>query len=225
MGVEVHQRNLHLSRCWPCSRTRWWCVMTFKSYQVKTLPDLPLSEPQPGPTWPQEVGAQLKLSAEEYEVYMDARFGADQRQFRSDRACPCILHSYGSVLAVCPCGCRPHPFSRRRLERDGIRGFFVQSSVDQDYRDLATKEAALLLTVPSDIKFKAETGVGFARPVRSACPSPVDPITSSSSTWSTRRTRTTSVCMADGCTTVFPFSCRVPQDGPLHEGGTLGQRP
>lgn len=51
---------------------------------------------------------------------MDARFGTDQRQLRSDRACPCILHSYGSVLAACPCGCRSRPFSPRRLERDGI---------------------------------------------------------------------------------------------------------
>lgn len=161
MGMEVHQRILHLDRCWPCSRTRWWCVMTFKGYQVKTLPDLPSSEPQPvvgdilsvWPAWPQEIEAQLKPGAEEYEVYMDARFGTDQRQLRSDRACPCILHSYGSVLAACPCGCRSHPFSPRRLECDGIRGFFVQSSVDQDYRYLATKEAALLLTVPPGINF------------------------------------------------------------------------
>ena len=164
MGMSLQQRILHLSRCWPCSRTRWWCIITYMPLQVDAFPDLPATEPAPvvgdllktWPIWPQDIETQVKLTEEEFQVYNDPRFGSDQRHLRADCTCPCILHSYGSVLEVCPCGCRLHPLSGFRLERDGVRGFYVQSEVDQAWRYLTTYEAALLLTVPASVWFPAQ---------------------------------------------------------------------
>ena len=170
MNMTVNQRVLHLTNCWPCSRTRWWSLITFRPYQLGGIPDLPRSEPMPvlgdllseWPCWSAEIEAQVYLTAEEYRLYMDPHFGADLRQLRADRACPCILHSYGSILEACPCGCRAYPLSPRRLERDGARGFFVQSSLNQQMRYLTAHEAAMLLTVPANIIYATEKlGLSF----------------------------------------------------------------
>ena len=164
MNMTVNQRVLHLNNCWPCSRTRWWSLITFRPYQFGGIPDLPRTEPLPvvgdllseWPCWPEKIEAQVRLTADEYRLYMDPHFGTDLRQLRSDRACPCILHSYGSILEACPCGCRSHPLSPHRLERDGARGFFVQSSQNLEMRYLTAHEAAMMVTVPSNIAYATE---------------------------------------------------------------------
>ena len=164
MNMTLQQRVLHLANCWPCSRTRWWCIITFREYQIEVFPDLPRTEPPPvvgdllseWPSWPPEIEAQVRLTAQEYQLYMNPMFGKDQRHLRLDKASPCLLHSYGSILEACPCGCRSYPLSLNRLERDGARGFFVQSSVDQRMRYLTAQEAALLLTLPAGIKYATE---------------------------------------------------------------------
>lgn len=181
MGMEVHQRVLHLSRSWPSSRTRWWCILTFRELQIAQIPDMPNHSSlstvgdllSVWPAWQMDIERQVQLTEEEYKVYMDPRFGSDQRFLRSDKACPCILHSYGSVLEACPCGCRSHPLAFHRLERDGVRGFFVQSSADQRLRYLTTKEAALLLTVPATIDFANEK-LGLA--LLGQCAAPVQAV-------------------------------------------------
>ena len=45
MGMSLQQRILHLSRCWPCSRTCWWCIITYMRSQVDAFPDMPATEP------------------------------------------------------------------------------------------------------------------------------------------------------------------------------------
>ena len=164
MNMTLQQRVLHLSNCWPCSRTRWWCLITLREYQIEVLPDLPRTEPPPvvgdllseWPIWPSEIEEQVRLTAQEYQLYMNPIFGTDQRHLRMDKASPCILHSYGSILEACPCGCRSYPLSPHRLERDGARGFFVQSSADQQMRYLTAQEAAFLLTMPTGTKYASE---------------------------------------------------------------------
>ena len=164
MNMTLQQRVLHLSNCWPCSRTRWWCLIALREYQIEAFPDLPRTEPLPvvgdlfaeWPVWPPETEAQVRLTPQEYQLYMNPIFGTDQRHLRLDKASPCILHSYGSLLEACPGGCRSHPLSPHRLERDGARGFFVQSSADQQMRYLTAQEAGLLLTLPAGIKYATE---------------------------------------------------------------------
>lgn len=47
MGMDVHQRILHLNLAWPNMRTRWWCIMTFKDFQIEHFPDMPCSGKAP----------------------------------------------------------------------------------------------------------------------------------------------------------------------------------
>ena len=100
MNMTLQQRVLHLSNCWPCSRTRWWCLITLREYQIEVLPDLPRTEPPPPvvgdllsewPIWPSEIEEQVRLTAQEYQLYMNPIFGTDQRHLRMDKASPCIL--------------------------------------------------------------------------------------------------------------------------------------
>ena len=164
MGMDLHQRVLHLHHSWPSFRTRWWCIMTFQRYQIDQFPDLPRVEPLPvvgdllttWPSWGDSIESQVLLTADELRIFGDARYGTDQRWLRADKPCPCLLHSYGSVLDKCPCGCRAHPLASYRLVRDGVRGFYVLSAETSQARYLTTKEAALFLTVPATIEFDSE---------------------------------------------------------------------
>eukprot|EP00435_Cladocopium_sp_Y103_P064566 s191_g26.t1 len=181
MGYDLQQRVLHLTNLWPSMRTRWWCMMTFRQYNMYTFPDLPctgqgLKVGDLLPVWPAwnvEMESQVKLIAREIEVYEDIRMGSDQRHLRQDRAAPCILHSYGSVLDPCPCGCRSFPLSATRLARDGVRGFYVESQHDHLPRYLTTPEACLLLTVPPLTSFDSQK-IGLA--LLGQCAAPVQGI-------------------------------------------------
>ena len=55
---------------------------------------------------------------------------------------PTLLHSLGSLLDPCPCGCRPWGLSLQRLHSRGISGLIVQTT--HGWRHIHPAEAALL---------------------------------------------------------------------------------
>ena len=132
LGLDLIQRVLNLHVTWPCRRTREWCVVIPNKYQIAELNAMP-SLPQLNavqalfphwPLWPQDIDDELTLNQEELAVFGDNVFGDDVGHLRRNEPAPCLLHSYGSVLQACPCGCRG-PFSKLRLLRDGVRGYYV----------------------------------------------------------------------------------------------------
>lgn len=102
---------------------------------------------------------QVRLSQEEFDVFQDRNM--EQTNGYSGwtshaRASFTHMISYGSVLDSCPCGCRKFPPSPHRLIRDGVRGFYVVSAFDSQFRHLTTQEAALFLTISASIHFENE---------------------------------------------------------------------
>eukprot|EP00435_Cladocopium_sp_Y103_P032649 s829_g8.t1 len=159
LGMELHQRVLHLNAVWPSRRSRWWAMLVPVTYQLSDISNMPSVTPSPQvqhvfarwPLWPDDEEKELELSDEEYTMFQDKMYGDDVRHLRMDMPAPCLLHSYGSVLQECPCGCRGK-FSWNRLQRDGIRGFFVIGKSGRA-RYLHVAEAAYLCTISPGMHF------------------------------------------------------------------------
>ena len=159
LNMEIKQRLLHLHALWPCRRSRWWALMVPIKYQLFDIGNLPSCDPSPDmhyifarwPLWGEEVEAELQLDEEELMLFRNKDYGRDERHLRIDCPAPCILHSYGSVLRDCPCGCR-RKFTLGRLQRDGIRGYYVIGCNGKE-RYLHVSEAAYLCTLPPSMVF------------------------------------------------------------------------
>ena len=169
LGMDLSQTILNLDRTWPCRRTRWWALVKPTEYKLHHIPDLP-EDPllkvvgQLLPLWPRWDGSveeDLHLTEYELEIMRDKRFGSDHRQIARDDVVPCFLHSYSTSLRSCPCGCRSSGFSAYRLERDGVRGFYVVSMVTGQQRWLHPREAALLCGLDPQMALPADLRAGL----------------------------------------------------------------
>ena len=177
MGMFIYQRILNLSKFWPNSRTRWWCLLVIRPIQIPHIPDLPNNEEMRHvehlfklwPIWNEEVERELALREDELALYHDPAMGDDQRHLCQNKPCPCFLHSYGNLLDKCPCGCRQGPMSWQRLQQGGARGFYVISQSTGKPRYLAAAEACALATIPSGLEFESQR-LGLAFVGQSAAP-------------------------------------------------------
>ena len=177
MNKNLVQGKLNLHRTWPCRRSRWWCMVIPMNYNIASLPDLP---EDPGlqrvdqlitewPAWTQNEETQLKVTEEELRIFLDPTFGHDQRLLCTSLPCPCLLHSYGSVLSDCPCGCR-RAFHPDRLRHGGVRGFYAASSQVDGFRYLHPKEAAILCSIPPSMILPQELKLGLCQIGQCAAP-------------------------------------------------------
>ena len=161
MGMQFDQVILKLDKAWPCRRTRWWMMMIPKEYQIPKLMDLPLDPNMQRldnllPVWPRWSDHDediLRLTSEELQMLHNPQYGNDVRVLQNDKHVPCILHSYANGLTSCPCGCRSAGFAQQRLDRDGLRGFYVHSQRDGHPRWLHPAEASLLCGVDPLLHF------------------------------------------------------------------------
>ena len=159
-GWVMRDVCLELGQQWPINRRRWYCVTSDPHNVPDSLPGwgidpcrqtigdvLPsfLSMTHPGMD-------ELLLSELETECYSDPRLGHDKRQLTLDDKCNTILHSYGSPLQSCPCGCRQSGFAIASLVTKGLRGCFVIYPGDSRPRDLHADELRLLFALPPGMK-------------------------------------------------------------------------
>ena len=159
LGLRLLTKVLSLEHTWPCRRTRWWAVLI--------PPQMMLTQLQPMPSfgydsvdkiipvwgrWAQSDEAQLELGGLELQLLHDPSMGHDQRVLQTSGCCATFLHSYGSALAPCPCGCRSAGLSPQRLARGGLRGVYVHSCASNLPRWLHPREVALLQTLPPDLR-------------------------------------------------------------------------
>jgi len=178
MGWDITQQVLNLHYTWPSRRTRWWAILVPRPYKVVSVPDMPcLEELQKiaaifpsWPLWSVEEEGLLRLTTKEVDLYDDPDFGQDTRHLVVNAPCPCILHSYGTVLQGCPCGCRTTQFSETRLRQGGIRGFYVLSSMDKAKRFLHPKEAAALVGISPFLNYVGQGRSGLCMVGQSASP-------------------------------------------------------
>ena len=161
MGMQHKTKVLHLQRCWASRRTRWWVVIFPASWgSCPDLSDLPLFPqwqavrdvlPQ-WPIWEDADVAQLKWTDEECQVYRDPQYGSVNRRLEVTKAAPTLLHSAGSHLTACACGCRAFPFRLERLQSGGIHLIEIHDETAGCSRHLHPQEAGLLQGV--SVKYK-----------------------------------------------------------------------
>ena len=169
MGMHFAQRVLHLHDTWPCRRSRWWMIMIPTRYELHGLLALPADSGLchfghlfvTMPQWTLQETKELEVTEEEMVMFQDERYGIDDRLLHANKPVPCILHSYGSALTKCPCGCRKGGFLQSRLLADGLRGFFVIDSTTQKYRYLHVREAALLCGIDPQFNFGSSARNGL----------------------------------------------------------------
>ena len=135
----VHQRILQLHTVWPCRRTRWFALIFPRAFGLDCLCDLPVLSPPPvlgdlfpyapWPVWSQEDESQLKWTELEMQAFRNPDFGSCDRTLDMQAPCPTALHSWGSVLYKCPCGCRDQGISVTSLLRKGLRGVEICSGL------------------------------------------------------------------------------------------------
>lgn len=155
MNWAIHDITLALSHQWPCRRHRWW-VLCPTAWDSASLQKWPYDDqfqavntilPNWG-LWPSDQEAELQLTVQEYVMYSNPNHGRDKRILALDDMAPTFLHSYGSALGTCPCGCRQTPFSCKTLLDKGLRGCFVESRLHGQPRYLHPLELFALHGIP-----------------------------------------------------------------------------
>ena len=153
-GFHCSQVVLPLHLIWTARRTRWWALLT--SQRIGQVQVLPWKAHGP---WhavedimdclnvtPTEA-SQLMLSDYEVACFQELKPLSDY-MLRRNQPLPTALHSWGSPLSCCPCGCRG-PFSWERLRKGGICSVVVPFEGDimqgkEGLRYLSAAEVSLL---------------------------------------------------------------------------------
>ena len=158
-GCDIFQKVLHLHSCWPARRSRWIALIVPSSLGFSGFEDLPVLQPMPvlgelfpydpWPVWPQKDEQQLQWTPIELQAYRCPDFGPVNRKLNLQEPCPTALHSWGSVLYACPCGCRDQGISPSSLQRQGLRGVEVTSGLwPHAPRHVHPKELQLIMGFP-----------------------------------------------------------------------------
>ena len=153
---QLHQVVLDLADRWISRRMRWWAVLLPADMASFALPAWTVLQPTllvgdlipSWPVWPTAEEKALLWSEREREAYNDLTLGTEPRLLSFDMKCPTALHSWGSPLDPCPCGCRLQSFSWPRLQQFGLRGIGIHSELLGEVRYLHPLELCFLNTVP-----------------------------------------------------------------------------
>ena len=161
LGMRVQTTVLDLKDQWISRRKRWWAIALPQGQSNLQLLPWPVSDRhktvgeviQAWPIWDEEEELELQLTQEERDKFEDPRYGPDSRRLDMTQPAPTALHSYGSALGACPCGCRSQGLSEVRLLRDGLRGFAIVSARLGSLRHIHPQELAFLNGVHAAFAF------------------------------------------------------------------------
>ncbi len=126
-GMVLQQCILELHECWPSKRTRWWGTVSAPCMGVSQTPQLPKTafEPTLRHLFPRlkqlDAEEQEALILDLYELrnFHECPKGIDQNTIQWDKPLPTAVHSWGSQLKQCACGCRTKGFSGERFSLQG----------------------------------------------------------------------------------------------------------
>ena len=136
-GFAFHSTELELGSIWVSRRRRWWaCLVPLDSPPFPLRP-YPSRDPllvvadvvAEWPCWAAAEEQELAWTEAEARLMSDPRYGNDLRVINCQAQAPTALHSWGSALRPCPCGCRAGGFSDTRLKAGGLRGVGVPSGL------------------------------------------------------------------------------------------------
>ena len=156
-GMIMVQQVLHLQHVWPCRRSWWFAVLYPQEYGMVTIREMPkvnseltISHVIPTiPRWADFEEEELRWDEKESQMYTDPSLTQGDRDWMQQRQLPTALHSWGSALRACPCGCRANGFSLQRLQKQGLRGLKVQSAHPEAFsRHPHPCEVGILMGIP-----------------------------------------------------------------------------
>ena len=135
-GFHVREVVLDLQDAWPSKRSRWWVVLTSALLgPVELLTHdlcrdvVRVSQVIPELChWHVEDEKRLSLNPSEQVAFQVDGDGCSPHLLNFQGVCACALHSWGSQLDACPCGCRDRPFSSQRLLERGLFGVVTRSA-------------------------------------------------------------------------------------------------
>ena len=77
-------------------------------------------------SWTVSVLAMKNLMLDLYELNKFEKAGFDRNEIKWNGQMATALHSCGSQLGPCPCGCRLHAFTEESLTKGGLHGLLVR---------------------------------------------------------------------------------------------------
>ena len=130
---HVSEVILRLEEVWVSRRSRWWAVLTAQFLGPVSLPGFRASE---HPTIPKDLFQsplvltpaeldQLVLQGPELEKFLAYESNMGRLFLKLDGKAPTALHSWGSQMVGCHCGCRASGFSHETLSSRGVYGVLV----------------------------------------------------------------------------------------------------
>eukprot|EP00435_Cladocopium_sp_Y103_P048236 s1099_g14.t1 len=132
-GFFLTENNLCLGDMWCSKRDRWWAVLSAPFIGPVHLSPMPVcqfpgcvSEVLRGPMAMEDFELQqLVLQGEELGLF--TRYCGNLRKLFLDRSnkAPTALHSWGSQVVSCRCGCRNSGFAPETLQSRGIYGILM----------------------------------------------------------------------------------------------------
>ena len=181
-GFLCTQCDLHLQDVWPCRRSRaWWLITSpmLGNIQVTSWPKLHLVPtirhliPALQP-WDANDESELALDERELEAFGVHSDSHHKYVLNFASVAPCALHSWGSQVVACRCGCRRSGLSERRLRDKGLFGCLVCSCatafLDSRIRRLHPNEVNMLCGLDPVLDFGTEPRLTLAASGQMASP-------------------------------------------------------
>ncbi len=162
-GFNCSEIVLKLHEVWPTRRDRWWIVLSAKSLGKVPLQEFPWMMPQkfvkhvlPHPlAISSEDLDQLALHEAELKRFVQFQPVLSSMFLPQGGLCPTLLHSLGSQVVGCQCGCRDCGFSDQTLTK-GLFGILMPTGQTCTIGDMVyptvrhphPDEAAMLSAMP-----------------------------------------------------------------------------
>ncbi len=183
---HMSETLLALDDCWVSRRSRWWVVLTAKLLGTVALP-APPTFPFPSKVLqvlPRflELSAddlsQLQLEPDEMRSFIRFVPNLSSMALNPHGKAPTALHSWGSQVVACHCGCRKEGFNEQLLMQRGIYGVLApcEGTIEVDgstwpaMRHLHPVELALLTCVPTPSCWPGDLRLGLCALGQQATP-------------------------------------------------------
>ena len=142
---RLSTQELALEQIMPAKRNRWWCTMTHPSIPAFQLRDMPKLQVPPVvsdmlpivPQWEAKDLDQLRLDRYDSGKF-EAYGGILNSLVQGNKPLQTALHGWSNQLMACPCLCRGHAMSEKRLQAKGLFGalFMLEGTFDSAYQQL-----------------------------------------------------------------------------------------
>ena len=162
-GYQISEVNLKLEEVWVSKRDRWWAVLMvgalgpfrLRGWFSRPFPSVVKDVLPHAMSLTKDEADQLVIHGDELEK-LSAHCHLQAMELPRCSKCPTALHSWGSQVLPCPCGCRSSGFSDATLASRGVFGVFMPlddlvhdgEGFRRAHRHLHPSELAVLTCAP-----------------------------------------------------------------------------